>query len=161
MPTTTFDLHGQTKGMAIYIGVASGNRYYERTVTKAKLDTPEKLARWLLDQPLSDVEDENTFRRRLVVTWHTEEVTDEFGRLSLAKVIDSVDTQTSDEEAAWISLLGSPLATVTLTQADTAVDGISNLADAKVYLKRVNALVINLRDINKRILEVLRDTGIR
>ncbi len=79
----------------------------------------------------------------------------------MAKVIDSVDTQTPVEDTAWDSLLASPLATVTVAQADNFVDGITNLAEAKVYFKRINALVINLRDIEKRVLDTLRDAGIR
>ena len=164
MPTTTFNIHGQTERDAIHLGIETSTGRYERAVTKTKIDTPEKLAAWLLAQPLPTKADDANFRRRLTATWHEEQVVSELGGeliTTTVKVVDSVDTQVSAEEIAWESLLGSPLATVTVAQADAAVDGIANLAEAKVYLKRVNALVINLRDIEKRVLDTLRDAGIR
>lgn len=162
MTTTTFDVHGQTEGVAVHLVVETGAGRYERTVTKTKVDTPEKLAGWLLAQPLSIKEDDANFRRRLAVTWHEEQVIDGItGNPGTVKVIDSVDAQPSSEDTAWANLLGSPLATVTVAQADTFVDGITNLAEAKVYFKRINALLINLRDINKRLLEALQDAGMR
>ncbi len=162
MSTSTFNIHGQVEGTAIHLVVETSTGRYERTVTKAKIDTSEKLADWLLAQPLPAKADEAGFRKRLIVTWH-EELVDDLpnNRQVMAKVIDSVDTQTPVEDTAWDSLLASPLATVTVAQADNFVDGITNLAEAKVYFKRINALVINLRDIEKRVLDALRDAGIR
>ncbi len=162
MPTTTFDVHGQTEGIAIHLVIETDAGSYERTVTKAKIDTYAKLADWLLAQPISAKVDDATFRRRLVITWHEEQFADALTGITVTgKVVDSVDVQTSVEETAWASLLGSPLATVTVAQADANVDTISNLAEAKVYLKRVNALLINLRDIEKRVLTAMREAGIR
>ncbi len=162
MPTLTFNLHGQTEGDAIHLVVETSTGRYERIVTKAKIDTSEKLADWLLNQPLSAKTDEAGFRKRLIVTWHEEQIVDENHEIPFTvRIIDSVDARDSVEETAWIALLGSPLATVTVAQADNFVDGITNLAEAKVYFKRINALVINLRDIEKRVLDALRDAGIR
>jgi len=162
MPTTTFDIHGQNEGIALHLVVETSTDRYGRLVTKTTIDTPEKLANWLLAQPLVTTTDEAGFRRRLIVTWHEEQVVSEIdGQLVTVKVVDSVDTQTSAEDIAWADLLGSPLATVTVADADVVVDNISNLAEAKVYLKRVNALLINMRDINKRMLEAMKGAGIR
>lgn len=162
MPTTIFDVHGQTEGAAIHLVVETSTGRYERTVTKAKIDTSQKLAGWLLAQPTPAIDDDEGIRQRLAVTWHEERVTGPLtGDPVTIKVIDSAEAQTAAEDTAWSSLLASPLATVTIAQADAAVDGITNLAEAKVYLKKVNALVIHLRDIEKRLLEALRDAGIR
>ena len=163
MPTATFDVHALIdQGSAVHLIVETSSGHYDRHVTRAKIDTPDKLAGWLLAQPLLTGGDEASFRQRLVVTWHTEQGTDTLsGEPITFKVVDTVDAQASIEDTAWTSLLSSPLATVTVAQADAAVDGITNLAEAKLYFKRVNALLINLRDINKRLLEALRDAGVR
>ena len=162
MATTIFDIHGQVERNAIHLSVETNTGHYERAVTKSKIDTPAKLARWLLDQSGVARNDDPTFRRRLMVTWHEEQQLDPLSRQPVTiRVIDEVKAAQPGEETAWADLLASPLGTVTLAEADMAVDGISNLAEAKVYLKRLNAVVLAQRDVLARLLEVMRGAGVR
>ena len=162
MPTTIFNVHGQTERAAIHLSVETDGKYYDRTVTRSKIDTPEKLARWLLDQPVSVRNDDVDFRRRLSVTWHEEQLPDPLtGQLVTIRIIDEVAAAQPGEETAWADLLASPLGAVTLAEANTAVDGISNLAEAKVYFKRLNAVVLAQRDVLARLLEVMKGAGAR
>ena len=153
MSTTTLYVHGQTEQLAIHLVVETEERRYERTVTKSKIDTIEKLAAWLLIQPQSGREDEADFRQQLVVDWHL----DEQG----VTVIDSVVTSEPLEEIAWANLLTSPLATVTVEEANRLVDDANGIEQIKAYLKDVNALLINMRDINNRMMETAPGAEVR
>lgn len=164
MPTTTYDISAKKDGdsRAIHLTVTSPTGRYERRVTRAKVDSPAKMAEWLLNQSTSPTGDEAMFRYRLAVTWHTEQIQDALsGQPATIKVVDTVDAREPVEEAAWAGVINSPLGTATLAEANSVVDGITDLAGAKAYLRQLNAVIIGLREINRRILETLRESGIR
>lgn len=74
MPTFTFLATGRKRGdvLDLRVELADG-RTLARTVTWAKVNTPEKLAAWLLEQQPDDGEADANLQRAFTVTFHTDQ----------------------------------------------------------------------------------------
>jgi hypothetical protein len=151
MPTTTITAWGRRVEDALQLRVelASG-AVIERTVTAAKIDTPEKLAAWVLAQAPERGAEAGELRRQYTVTYHLD--------AEGAPVVDSVALAALPEEANWAALVGSPLGGVTVAPARAAIAGAT---DWKPILRSVVRVVIPLRDIVERVLLALRRLGLR
>jgi hypothetical protein len=155
MPTTIVNLHVTTLARdEILVAVRTDAGRLTTTIAASKVPDWPSAANWLLAQAGSLVPwtDDATRRKKVTLTWHTD--------ADGGRVLDSYLVEDMEETTALAALLASPLATVTVAQADAQVDAITNLADAKAYLKRVDALVITMRDVLVKTLGRLRDDGL-
>ena len=149
MPTFTFTATGRKRGdvLDLTVEMADG-RQLTRTVTWAKVNSPEKLAAWLLEQQPDDGEADVTLQRTFTATFHTD--------AEGARIVDSVAAVAMPEDAAWARLTGSSLGTITLPEALAAVDAAANLAQLRAVVRAVVQVVIPLRDVVDRLLALRR-----
>jgi hypothetical protein len=163
MPTTIIYTRGSIQnGIIDLTATTADGRRLSSTLALSEIDSYDKLAAWLLAQTVPPRDDAPTIRRKLAITWHAEETIDpETGQTVTTRVIDAVTVTEPEEELRLAELLASPLATVSLAEANAAVDGLAIPTDAKVYLKKLNALVINMRDIQARALHLMKEAGLQ
>ncbi len=154
MPTFNFLATGRKRGdvLDLRVELADG-RTLTRTVTWAKVNTPEKLAAWLLEQQPDDGAADANLQRAFSVTFHTD--------ADGARVVDSVTPAALPDDEAWVRLAGSQLGTITLPAALAAVDAAANLAQLRAVVRAVVQVVIPLRDVVDRVLTGLRRAGLR
>lgn len=162
MPTFNFLATGRKHGAELDLRVElADGRMLARTVTWAKVNTPEKLAAWLLDQrPDGGAADAN-LQRAFSVSYHVVTGTDADGRAFTANVVDSVTPAALPDDAAWVILASSQLGTITLADALAAVDGATTLAQLRVVVRALVQVIIPLRDVVDRVLTGLRRAGLR
>jgi len=107
MPTIAYTATGRRHDGVVDLRVEFANGdTLTRTVTAAKIDTPAKLAAWLLDQQPDSQGEATELRRAFSVTYH---LTPE-----RQPIIDAVTTAEPVDDAAWALLAGSQLGTITL-----------------------------------------------
>ena len=154
MPTFTFLATGRKRGdvLDLRVELADG-RTLARAVTWAKVNTPEKLAAWLLEQQPDDGEADANLQRAFTVTFHA----DQDG----ARVVDSVMPAALPDDAAWARLAGSQLGTISLAEALAAVDGAATLAQLRAVVRALVQVIIPMRDVVDRLLTGLRRAGLR
>lgn len=155
MPTITFTAWGQRSGdtLALRVELESG-AVIERTVTWAKVNTPEKLAAWVLAQAQPPGVDAGELRRKVTVTYHTDGHDPQL-------IIDQVTTALPSEDVEFAGLLAGPLGAVTVAQALTTIDAAQSLSDFKTILRHLARVVIPLRNIVEQMLALLRRVGVR
>lgn len=162
MPTFTFTATGRKRGdvLDLRVELADG-RTLTRTVTWAKVNSPAKLAAWLIEQQPDDGEADPNLQRAFTVTFHTVDSTDAQGRPVAEKVLDSVTPAALPDDAAWATLTASQLGTITLADALTAVDGATTVAQLRAVVRALVQVVIPMRDVVDRLLTGLRRAGLR
>lgn len=154
MPTTIISASGERNlkdgTVDLRVELDSGAVIERLGVTWSKVNTPEKLARWVLDQPTDTRSDATELRRQFAVTYHVEE--------DGARVVDSVQAAELPEDAHWAALAGGPLGRMTVAQA---LDLIDRATDWKPIARGLVRVVIPLRDVVERIMGILRRNGQR
>lgn len=102
------------QGSIIHLEVQMGDYKLVSDVTASKIDTPEKLALWLLSQPTPPDTVEIALRKRLVIDFHQD---------NGARVLDGVVIETLPEEKALGDIAAIPnWATWTVAQAHTWIN---------------------------------------
>lgn len=154
MPTVTFTATGRRHDGVIDLRVEFANGdTLTRTVTAAKINTPAKLAAWLLDQQPDSQGEATELRRAFSVTYH---LTPE-----QQPIIDTVTAAKPADDAAWAVLADSQLGTITLAEALAAVDNATTLVQLKAVVRAVVQVVIPMRDAVDRVMTRLRRLGLR
>jgi hypothetical protein len=154
MPTVTFTATGRRHDGVVDLRVEFANGdTLTRTVTAAKINTPAKLAAWLLAQQPDSQGEATELRRAFSVTYH---LTPE-----QQPIIDTVTTAEPADDAAWAVLASSQLGTITLAAALAAVDNATTLAQLKAVVRAVVQVVIPMRDVIDRVMTRLRRLGLR
>lgn len=155
MPTLTFIATGRRRDdtLDLRVELADG-RALTRTVTWAKVNTPEKLAAWLLEQQPDAGEADAMLQRTFTVSFHTTSGTDADGNPYTVRIVDSVTAAAMPEDAALERLAGTPLATIPLAEALAVVDGAATLAQLRAVVRGLVQVVIPVRDIVRRLLQL-------
>lgn len=162
MPTFTFLATGRKRGdvLDLRVELADG-RTLTRTVTWAKVNSPEKLAAWLLEQQPDAGEADANLQRAFTVAYHVVNSTGPDGLPVAEKVVDSVTPAALPDDVAWATLAASQLGTITLPDALAAVDAATTLAQLRAVVRAVVQVVIPMRDVVDRLLTALRRAGLR
>lgn len=152
MPTMFLDAWGRRNGEVVdlRVGLPDGT-VIARQVTWSKVETPAKLAQWVLDQAVEPGVD--VLHQQFTVDFHL----DGSGGL----VVDAVTAAGLPEDTAWSQLAGSALGTVTVAEAVATIKAAASLADVKAILANMARLVIPMRDVVQRLLAGLRRLGLR
>ena len=154
MPTFTFLATGRKRGDVLDLRVElTDGRTLTRTVTWAKVNSPVKLAAWLIEQQPDDGEADASLQRAFTVAFHTD--------ADGANVVDSVTPAALPDDAAWTRLTGSQLGTISLADALAAVDAAATLAQLRAVVRALVQVVIPMRDVVDRLLTGLRRAGLR
>lgn len=111
-----------------HLEIQLGNRRLTIQVTADKVDTPEKLADWLIRQPLPPQSINEAIHKRLVIDFHTENFLDEDGQTRPLRVLDGVVVEALPEEKALGDIAAIPnWATWSVAQAHTWIN--TNITD--------------------------------
>lgn len=131
-----------------HLEIQLGQRKLVAEVTADKVDTPEKLADWLIRQPLPPETVNTTIRQRLTIEFHNEDFLDEDGETRPVRVLDEVTVEPLPEEKALVDIEAIPdWATWNSTQAQAWIESnVTNLNTAKTAIKALAVMVILLRD---------------
>lgn len=158
MPTLIFTATGRRHDGVIDLTVElPDGRTLTRTVTASKINTPEKLAAWLLEQEPDRGEADATLQRTFTATFHVEQRVDPAdGRSYPVRVVDSVTAAAMPEDAALDRLAGTPLATITLAEALAAVDAADTLPKLRAVVRGLVQVVIPMRDVVRRLVQLRR-----
>ena len=100
MPTITFDAQAVRHGDLVDLVITRGDQVITSTVAYAKVNTPAKLAAWVLAQRGRQQAAEPTIQRRLTVTFHTETSPEGVD----VAVVDQVDHEPLPRDAARAAL---------------------------------------------------------
>src|SRR5262245_6426600 len=116
MPTIILDAWGRRYDEVVELRVAlPDGTTIQRTVTASKINTPEKLAQWVLDQPAERGVEATDIRRQFAVAYHV--------GAEGERIVDSVTPAELPEDAQWAVLASSPLGSVTVAEAEAIIDG--------------------------------------
>lgn len=142
----------------IHLELMAGGRRIIRDVTASKVDTPEKLALWVLRQAAARGTLEEGLRRRLVVDYHLEEVEGEEGQQTSIPVVDGVVASRLTEEQAILDIEALP-GWSTFTGDEAVVWINANVTDpnVRVPLRAMARMLVAQRNVIGKLVERIQE----